>query len=252
VASINLQQLPGDVKSIEVLRAAFAKATGLPPLQTENRVSQWFRRMINLADTPNRNKLIANNIIRKLSYTAGVWPEQRDLLWSNLAATAWPDPLDLAPLWYQGVKADGYVMFSSLGPDTAQEVIAILREEGTEVSTRNFVDMHDWGDVLVQAGFSDPVMDMEKITLTYREPQQALRELASLLPTRPLQAGLKSRARHLKRLAALEKQRNAQGLISVTLEVIYGHAFKVRREEKSAGTTVDALRATLPSKRLSS
>ncbi len=251
VTSINLQQLPGDEKSIAVLRAAFARASGLPVLLSENRVSQWFRRITQSSDTPDRNKGITNNIVRNLSYTAGVWPDSADLLWSNLVATAWPDPLDLAPLWHAGVKADGYVMFTSLGPDTAQEVIAILRDEGTAANTRNLVDMHDWGDALVQAGFSDPVMDMEKITLTYREPAQALRELAALLPTRPLRAGLISRAQHQKRIALLEKQRNAQGLITITLEVIYGHAFKVRREEKSAGTTVDALRATLPSQRQS-
>lgn len=40
--------------------------------------------------------------------------------------------------------------------------------------------MHDWGDMLVQGGFAEPVMDMERIVLTWATPQALLAELRTL------------------------------------------------------------------------
>jgi malonyl-CoA O-methyltransferase len=65
-------------------------------------------------------------------------------------------------------------MFSCFGPDTLRE----LREHlpvalGWPAPAHEFTDMHDWGDMLAQAGFAEPVMDMERITLTFPTPAAA-------------------------------------------------------------------------------
>lgn len=252
VNSVNLHLLPSDEASIPALYARYPSAMtphlqGNAALQTQQ--TKWWQKLWKNADTQNSNRLSASNIAGKLIYTQGRWGNQTDLLWSNVIAASQPEPLALAQQWMDALKTGGFVMFSSFGPDTARELVQVLRDvEGMNVNTHSLVDMHDWGDALVQAGFSDPVMDMEKITLTYREPLQALRELAAILPMRPLHAGLRTPAQRHRLLAALDASRNEQGLIVMTLEVIYGHAFKVQPKDNTA-TSLEDLKATLPSRK---
>jgi malonyl-CoA O-methyltransferase len=91
-----------------------------------------------------------------------------------------------------------------------------------------FIDMHDLGDMLVHAGFADPVMDMEKITLTYADATAMMRELKALgahNSTLGRPRGLTGRARWQRVLAALEAFRH-EGRLQATFEVLYGHAWK--------------------------
>jgi len=88
--------------------------------------------------------------------------------------------------------------------------------------------MHDLGDMLVEAGFADPVMDMETITMTYPDPTALLRELKHLGATNATRGrphGLMGRARWQRMLAALERLRR-DGRIPATFEIVYGHAWK--------------------------
>ena len=113
-----------------------------------------------------------------------------------------------------------------------------------------FTDMHDWGDMLVHAGFAEPVMDMERITLTWETPDRLLAELrelgANLHPARfPGLRGRGWRARLERELhAAL---RTADGRLALTFEIVYGHALKpaprMRVAPQSSVTLEDMRRA---------
>ncbi|MCP2821043.1 hypothetical protein NK918_24120, partial [Salmonella enterica subsp. enterica serovar Typhimurium] len=76
------------------------------------------------------------------------------------------------------LRVGGLFMFSMLGPDTLQELRAALVEAGLQGRVHRFIDMHDVGDMLVEAGFAEPVMDMEHITLTFASPADLYRDLA--------------------------------------------------------------------------
>jgi malonyl-CoA O-methyltransferase len=111
--------------------------------------------------------------------------------------------------------------------------------------------MHDWGDMLIEAGFAEPVMDMERITLTFPTAQRLLQELrelgANLHPQRF--AGLRGRGWHARLLAALEEHLpRTDGGLGLTFEIVYGHAFKpaprVRVAEHSSVSLQD-MRAML-------
>ena len=124
-------------------------------------------------------------------------------------------------------------MFSCLGPDTARVLHALYARAGWPAAGHQFTDMHDWGDMLVQAGFSEPVMDMERLVLTYDSPQALLRELRelgrNLHPAR--HAGLRGRSwqRALEQTLSLGLRSVAEDgtdRLGLTFEVIYGHAFK--------------------------
>ena len=175
------------------------------------------------------------------------------MLWANMALHTAADPQALIARWHRAIAVDGYLMFSCLGPDTARELHALYRDLGWPPPGHSFTDMHDWGDMLVHAGFAEPVMDMERITLTFATPARALQELrelgANLHPQRF--AGLRGR-RWRERLEAAMAERLAgpqpDGQIAFTFEIVYGHAFKpaprVRMGESSTVSLQD-MRAML-------
>jgi len=153
------------------------------------------------------------------------------MLLANMALHAQADPLALMQRWHANLAVDGFLMFSCLGPDTLRELRGVYAAQGWPAPCHEFTDMHDWGDMLVQAGFAEPVMDMERITLSYSSPETLLGELRglgrNLHPRR--HPALRGRAWHAALLGALGQgltRADASGRLVLSFEVIYGHAFK--------------------------
>ena len=133
-----------------------------------------------------------------------------DLIWANLELHLQDDPNSLMKLWRSKLKPEGLLMFSYLGPDTGKELTklfpndCLLRNAGS-------LDMHDVGDGLMQAGFSEPVMDMEYLTLSYDDPHLLCKEAFAL--------GLLRSPDSMQHLIANKSS------WTITLEVVYGHAW---------------------------
>jgi len=171
-----------------------------------------------------------------------------DLVWSNLALHWHPQPDRVFAEWHRVLKVGGLLMFSCFGPDTLQELRAAFAEVDLAPHTLPFVDMHDFGDQLVEAGFAEPVMDMEKITVTYDTAEKLLAD-ARALGGNPLQTrrqGLLGKQAYQRMLQGLEKQRRADGKLALTFEVIYGHAFRPAPRVTSSGEAI--IRFDLPRK----
>jgi malonyl-CoA O-methyltransferase len=100
--------------------------------------------------------------------------------------------------------------------------------------------MHDFGDQLVEAGFSTPVMDMEVITVTYDTPHALLADVRALggNPLATRRRGLIGRAAWQALLGALEAGRRPDGKLGLTFEVIYGHAFRPAPRLTRAGEAI--------------
>ena len=151
------------------------------------------------------------------------------MVWANMALHMAADPQSLIGVWQRWLATDGFLMFSCLGPDTLRELRDAYRSLGWQPPAHEFTDMHDWGDMLVHAGFAEPVMDMERITLSFDNAARSLQELRQL--GRNLHVGRDPRMRGrawysgllqaLDALAVASPQRHA-----LTFEVIYGHAIK--------------------------
>ena len=146
------------------------------------------------------------------------------------------DPQALLAQWHQALKVDGFLMFSCLGPDTARELRALYARLGWPPAGHELTDMHDWGDMLVQTGFAEPVMDMERITLTYETPARLLQELAELGRNfHPARFPGLARAGPGRRGWSRRWPRQltgSDGRLSLTFEVIYGHALKAEPKFK--------------------
>ncbi len=167
------------------------------------------------------------------------------MLWANMSLHMAADPQALMAQWHSALQVDGFLMFSCLGPDTLQELRTLYQSLGWPAPSHEFTDMHDWGDMLAAAGFAEPVMDMERITLTFETPQRLLQELRGL--GRNLHVGrfaaLRGRRWHASLLAAVAKLP-----LQLSFEVVYGHAVKpAPRLSVSARSEIslEEMRATL-------
>lgn len=175
-----------------------------------------------------------------------------DLLFSNLMLHWHPEPHTVFPEWKRVLKIDGLLMFSCFGPDTLKELRAAALTALPHVRAMPFVDMHDFGDMMVASGFATPVMDAEVITLTYASAQDLLREVRALggNPRDDRAQSLPSSRQARALLSALEAQRGDDGRIRLTFEVAYGHAWKPQSKSGGGTTiTVESVRAELASRR---
>jgi len=150
-------------------------------------------------------------------------------VWANMLLHLDADPLALMARWNRALAPQGYIMFSALGPDTLRELREVYHLLGWPPPAHEFTDMHDWGDMLVQQGFAEPVMDVERIVLTFPTVRRALDELRGL--GRNLHPGRFARLRGRGWLRALEHHWPAhaareEGGVALSFEIIYGHAFK--------------------------
>ena len=159
------------------------------------------------------------------------WPDAgaMNMLWANMALHSSAEPEALIAQWHGLLATDGFLMFSCLGPDTIKELRGLYNQLGWAAPMHELTDMHDYGDMLVHAGFAEPVMDMERIVLTFATPERALQELRelgrNLNVARP--QSLLGRGRLKQLCAAMDRHlRNEQGDIALTFEIIYGHAIK--------------------------
>ncbi len=179
-------------------------------------------------------------------------PASVDMLWANMALHEAADPQALLATWHRLLAVDGFVMFSSLGPDTAREVRDVYEALGWPPAGHQLTDMHDWGDMLVQTGFAEPVMDMERITLTFETPARLLQELRELGRNfHPARFGaLRGRQwkAKLEQLISDRLPRGDDGRLQLTFEVIYGHALKARPKIKVSAlsaVSIDEMRSML-------
>lgn len=153
------------------------------------------------------------------------------LVWSNLAVQ-WCNDLDKALAEFHRVmQPESLLMFSTFGPDTLRELrTATNAASGNYTSVSRFIDMHDIGDALVRAGFSAPVLDVERFTLTYDDATSVMRDLKSIgahNATDGRARGLMGKA-YFARLAQSYEQFRQNGKLPATFEVVYAHAWRVQ------------------------
>jgi len=178
-----------------------------------------------------RAPLLANADVRQLPLADGCL----DLAWSNLMLHWLDDPLPAFRELHRALGVGGLLTFSMLGPDTLRELRAASSMSGAGMTTRSFLDMHDIGDMLVAAGFADPVMDMEIITMTYPGPRAFLADQRRLGVRNGLLGGGNWRA---WRRTLDAWPRDDTGRIRASFEIVQGHAWKPEARETPDGRAI--------------
>ena len=163
-----------------------------------------------------------------------------EMIWSNLAVQ-WCNDLPATFVEMSRVlKTDGLLIFSTFGPDTLKELRTAFASVDGYNHVNRFADMHDIGDMLVAAGFADPVMEMEKITLTYTDVKAVMRDLKNIgahNATVGRATGLMGKAKWAHIVQNYETLRR-DGRLPATFEVVYGHAWKPQPKTTADGRAV--------------
>ena len=162
------------------------------------------------------------------------------MVWSNMALHWASDVQSAIGEFHRVLEVDGLVMFSTLGPDTLKELRSALAGADATPRVHSFIDMHDLGDMLVAAGFAAPVMDTETITLTYADVGKLLADLRATGQTCALAGrsrGLFGPRRWQRMLDALQGCM-LEGRLPITIEVIYGHAWKAAPRRSAEGHAI--------------
>jgi malonyl-CoA O-methyltransferase len=150
-----------------------------------------------------------------------------DLLFSNLAMQ-WCNDLGATLTEFKRViKPGGLLQFASFGPDTLKELRASWKKVDAAVHVNSFVDMHDIGDGLLQAGFAEPVMESEIITVNYAEVDELMQDLKDIganVTASGHRQGLLTR-NMLKQLRAAYEEYRRQDVLPASYEIVYGHAW---------------------------
>jgi malonyl-CoA O-methyltransferase len=211
---------------------------GPTPLSPGARVRRWFggRRDLRVVGDGGRLPLADDSV---------------DLVLSNLMLHWHPQPHQVLPEWKRVLRVDGLLMFSCFGPDTLKELRAAALEALPQARPMPFVDMHDFGDMMVASGFETPVMDVEVLTLTFPTAESLLAEARALggNPRSDRWPALPSTRQARTLLSTLEARRGADGRIPLTFEIAYGHAWKPRPKVEGVGIPLDVVRAELAGRR---
>jgi malonyl-CoA O-methyltransferase len=162
------------------------------------------------------------------------------LIWCNLTLQWANDLRQTFADMYRVLSPGGLLMFSTFGPDTLRELRRSSAEVDGHTHVNRFVDMHDIGDLLVNAGYADPVMDMETFTLTYDDILPLMRDLKAIGAhnvTRGRPGALSGRSLIAKLRRNYEAFRR-DGKLPATFEVVYGHAWKPEARTSPTGRRV--------------
>ena len=228
--------------SAPLLAQAYPKATVTGVLRPESQAPSARPEAAAIAATPAWRRWLGLGATgpRAVAQSA-VPPAQAQLVWSNMSLHWAQDAPTLMREWQRALVVDGFLMFTTLGPGTLVALRDLYRAHGWGTPYAPWTDMHDLGDMLVEAGFADPVMDQETLRLTWSSPQAALAELRTLGMNSDTArfAGLRTPRWRDRLLAALAAQVDPQGRVMLEFEIVYGHAFKpVPRARLAAQTQV--------------
>jgi malonyl-CoA O-methyltransferase len=177
-----------------------------------------------------------------------------DLVLSNFMLP-WCEPDAVFAEFRRVLAPRGFLTFTSLGPDTLMELRAAWAKVDSHTRVLQFTDMHDLGDALVRAGFSEPVLDVERYTLEYRNVRALARDLKAV-GARNATAGRLKGLTGPRTFAAMEsayETHRRSGRLPATYEVVFGQAWSPRAADVGAGNaaaiSLDELKGQLPSQR---
>ncbi len=163
-----------------------------------------------------------------------------NLVWSSLALQ-WAHDLEAALRGFHRVLAPGgLLMFATFGPDTLKELRAAFGAVDDAPHVNRFIDLHDIGDMLIHAGFANPVMEMDMLTLTYADLKALMRDLKGIGAHNAAAArrrGLLGKSAWARLEQAYESNRH-EGRLPATFEVIYGHAWTGDKTQREDGRQV--------------
>jgi malonyl-CoA O-methyltransferase len=139
------------------------------------------------------------------------------------------------------LRKEGLFAFATLGPDSLLELRRAWQQVDSDEHVRTFPDMHDVGDALLGCGLRDPVLDVDRLRVSYRDSGALLRDLVATATRNTLagrRATLTGRQRLRRFRSALEASAPS-GTLELDLELVYGHCFGSGERAGGGIATID-------------
>ena len=170
-----------------------------------------------------------------------------DLVVSNQLLPWEPEPQAVFDEASRVLKKGGVFAFATLGPDSLREIERAWASVDDRPHVNRFPDMHDIGDGLVRAGLADPVLDVDRLGISYENTDKLFSDLTRA-GARNVHIdrgrGLVARGRFQAMTDAL-KASQSDGRILLDLELVYGHCWGSGAKKDPGNYQVDANRIPL-------
>lgn len=165
-----------------------------------------------------------------------------DVVFANLLLPWIDDPAIVFSEAARVLRKDGLMLFSTLGPDSLLELRRAWQAVDGRAHVNRFLDMHDLGDAAVRAGLRDPVLDVDRLAVTYKSATELFRDLTATGARNSLRHRDRSvvgKRRFAAMTTALEGAKTA-GVINLDLELVYGHCWGAGMVAASGEYRIDA------------
>ena len=170
-----------------------------------------------------------------------------DVVFSNMLLPWFDDPGPVFSEVARVLRKGGVFAFATLGPDSLQEIRRAWQQVDNSVHVNRFPDMHNLGDGLVNAGLRDPVLDVDRLSVSYESSTRLFDDLTAVGGRNSLDQrtrGLTSR----KRFAAMNKGLTEPAGIALDLELVYGHCWGSGPRNEPGNYKIDANRIPIRQK----
>ncbi len=167
-----------------------------------------------------------------------------DVVFANLLLPWIDDPAELFAEIARVLRKDGLLMFATLGPDSLLELRRAWQAADNYAHVNRFLDMHDIGDATVKAGLRDPVLDVDRMSVTYSSPDKLFQDLTSVAGRNSLNGrnpAMVSKARFERVIDTLEAAMIGD-VLTLNLEFVYGHCWGCGPRAPAGDFLIDASR----------
>lgn len=182
----------------------------------------WSENMLREAHSHTRMTVCAD------SHRIPLADESVDIVVSNMMLPGCADPEAIFKEARRVLRNPGVFLFSTLGPDTLKQVRRAWAQVDQLPHVHIFPDMHNVGDALAHAGFREPVMDVEMLTINYSALNRLITDLRAVAATNVAACrlrGLTTPRRWQQMAEALATKENSAGKLPISLEIVTGQAW---------------------------
>lgn len=165
-----------------------------------------------------------------------------DVIFTNLLLPWIDDPAIVFREAARVLRKDGLMLFATLGPDSLLELRRAWQSVDDRAHVNRFLDMHDLGDAAVRSGLRDPVLDVDRLTVSYESAIALFRDLTATGGRNSLQyrdPSVVGRRRFATMTTALEAAKEG-GVINLNLELVYGHCWGAGATASDGEYRIDA------------